>query len=60
MLGGLVHQPSFYYGQFSVSKIQAGNLTVLATLTGSATRVVGGWLADKIGRALSHAFPVIF
>ena len=41
--------PSFYYGQFHVSKIQAGNLTVLATLTGSATRVVGGWLADKIG-----------
>jgi MFS transporter, NNP family, nitrate/nitrite transporter len=41
--------PSFFYSQFHVSKIQAGNLTVLATLTGSATRVLGGWFADRIG-----------
>jgi NNP family nitrate/nitrite transporter-like MFS transporter len=41
--------PSFYYGQFHVSKIQAGNLTVLATLTGSLFRVVGGWFADRVG-----------
>jgi NNP family nitrate/nitrite transporter-like MFS transporter len=41
--------PSFYVKQFHVTKIQAGSLTVLATLTGSATRVLGGWFADKIG-----------
>jgi len=41
--------PSFFYAQFHVTKIQAGELTVLATLTGSATRVVGGWFADKVG-----------
>ena len=41
--------PSFYFAQFHVTKIQAGELTVLATLTGSATRVLGGWLADRIG-----------
>ena len=41
--------PSFYYSQFHVTKVQAGSLTVLATLTGSATRVVGGWFADRIG-----------
>jgi NNP family nitrate/nitrite transporter-like MFS transporter len=41
--------PSFFYAQFHVTKIQAGELTVLATLTGSATRVVGGYLADRIG-----------
>lgn len=41
--------PSFYFKQFHVSKIEAGSLTVLATITGSATRVVGGWLADRIG-----------
>jgi NNP family nitrate/nitrite transporter-like MFS transporter len=41
--------PSFFYAQFHVTKIQAGELTVLATLTGSATRVVGGWFADRIG-----------
>jgi MFS transporter, NNP family, nitrate/nitrite transporter len=27
----------------------AGELTVLATLTGSATRVLGGWFGDRIG-----------
>jgi NNP family nitrate/nitrite transporter-like MFS transporter len=41
--------PSFYVKQFHVTKIQAGSLTVLATLTGSVTRVLGGWFADRIG-----------
>jgi MFS transporter, NNP family, nitrate/nitrite transporter len=41
--------PSFYVKQFHVTKIQAGSLTVLATLTGSLTRVLGGWFADRIG-----------
>ena len=41
--------PSFYYAQFHVTKIVAGELTVLATLTGSATRVLGGWFADRVG-----------
>jgi NNP family nitrate/nitrite transporter-like MFS transporter len=48
-LGLATFLPSFYFGQFHVSKIQAGSLTVLATLTGSATRVLGGWLADQFG-----------
>ncbi len=41
--------PSFYYAQFHVTKIMAGELTVLATLTGSATRVLGGWFSDRVG-----------
>jgi anaerobic selenocysteine-containing dehydrogenase len=41
--------PSFYYSRFHVTKVQAGSLTVLATLTGSLTRAVGGWLSDKSG-----------
>ncbi len=41
--------PSFFYAQFHVSKVEAGTLTVFATLTGSATRVLGGWTADRIG-----------
>lgn len=41
--------PSFFYSQFHVSKVQAGTLTVFATLTGSITRVIGGWFADRIG-----------
>jgi NNP family nitrate/nitrite transporter-like MFS transporter len=41
--------PSFFYQQFHVTKVQAGTLTVLATLTGSVTRVVGGYFADRVG-----------
>ncbi len=48
-LGLATFLPSFYVKQFHVTKIQAGSLTVLATLTGSATRVLGGWFADRIG-----------
>jgi NNP family nitrate/nitrite transporter-like MFS transporter len=48
-LGLATFLPSFYYSQFHVSKVQAGTLTVLATLTGSLTRIVGGWLADRFG-----------
>ncbi|HEX3437057.1 MAG TPA: MFS transporter [Pseudacidobacterium sp.] len=48
-LGLATFLPSFYFNQFHVSKIEAGSLTVLATLTGSATRVLGGWLADRFG-----------
>jgi len=48
-LGLATFLPSFFYSQFHVTKIQAGSLTVLATLTDSLTRVFGGWLADRIG-----------
>ena len=41
--------PTFYVTQFHMTKVQAGTFTVFATLTGSATRVLGGWFADKIG-----------
>ena len=51
-LGLATFLPSFYYSQFHVTKVQAGSLTVLATLTGSLTRVLGGWLADKNRRAV--------
>ena len=48
-LGLSTFLPSFYYSQFHVSKVQAGSLTVLATLTGSLTRVAGGFFADRFG-----------
>jgi NNP family nitrate/nitrite transporter-like MFS transporter len=41
--------PSFYYAQFHMTKVQAGSYTVLATFTGSLTRVLGGYFADKVG-----------
>jgi NNP family nitrate/nitrite transporter-like MFS transporter len=48
-LGLATFLPSFFYSQFHVTKVQAGSLTVLATLTGSLTRVLGGWFADRVG-----------
>src|SRR5437763_16847067 len=48
-LGLATFLPSFYYSQFPVTRVQAGSLTVLATLTGSLTRVLGGCFADRIG-----------
>jgi len=41
--------PSLFVSQFHIAKSQAGTLTMLATLTGSITRVFGGWFADKVG-----------
>ncbi len=41
--------PSLFVSQFHIAKTQAGTLTMLATLTGSLTRVAGGWFADRIG-----------
>lgn len=53
--------PSFFYSQFHVSKVEAGTLTVFATITGSLTRVVGGWFADKLGgiTTLSAVFLIV-
>jgi len=41
--------PTYFFDQFKVTKVEAGQLTMLATLMGSATRVVGGWLSDRWG-----------
>jgi len=41
--------PSYYFEQFSVSKVQAGQLTMLAAFMGATLRVVGGWLSDRWG-----------
>ena len=41
--------PTYFYDQFKVTKVEAGQLTMLATLMGSAVRVVGGWISDRIG-----------
>jgi len=48
-LGLATFLPSLYVAQFHITKTQAGTLTMMATLLGSGTRVLGGWFADKIG-----------
>ncbi len=51
--------PSFFYAQFGVSKVAAGQLTVLAALMGSAIRVVGGWASDRIGGILTLSIVLV-
>jgi NNP family nitrate/nitrite transporter-like MFS transporter len=41
--------PSYYFEQFSVSKVQAGQLTMLAAFMGATLRVAGGWISDRWG-----------
>lgn len=41
--------PTYYYDQFGVSKVQAGQLTMLAALMGAVVRVFGGWISDHWG-----------
>lgn len=41
--------PSYYYDQFGVSKVEAGQLTMLAAFMGAAVRVAGGWMGDRWG-----------
>jgi len=41
--------PTFFHDQFGVTKVQAGQLTMLAAVMGSAIRVVGGYISDKWG-----------
>jgi len=53
--------PTYFYDQFKVTKVEAGQLTMLATLVGSGTRIVGGYLSDRIGgiNALSVVMIVV-
>ena len=53
--------PTYFYDQFGVSKVEAGQLTMLAALMGSAIRIVGGWASDRWGgiNTLSAVFGVI-
>ncbi len=41
--------PTYYYDQFGVSKVQAGQLTMMAAFMGAAVRVLGGWISDRWG-----------
>jgi len=41
--------PTYYYDQFAVSKVQAGQLAMLAAFMGSAVRIFGGAISDRWG-----------
>jgi NNP family nitrate/nitrite transporter-like MFS transporter len=48
-IGFISFLPSYYHDQFGVTKVQAGQLTMLAAFVGAAMRVAGGWLSDRFG-----------
>ncbi|HSC14197.1 MAG TPA: MFS transporter [Gammaproteobacteria bacterium] len=48
-IGLISFLPTYYYDQFGVSKVEAGQLTMLAAFMGAALRVFGGWIADHWG-----------
>ncbi len=48
-IGLVTFLPSYFYDQFGVSKVQAGQLTMLAAFMGAAVRVFGGWISDHWG-----------
>jgi len=48
-IGLISFLPSYYYDQFGVSKVQAGQLTMLAAFMGAALRIFGGWISDHWG-----------
>ncbi len=41
--------PTYYFDQFGVSKVEAGQLTMLAAFMGAMVRVFGGWISDRLG-----------
>lgn len=41
--------PTFFHDQFGVTKVEAGQLTMLAAIMGSGIRIVGGYISDRWG-----------
>ncbi len=52
--------PTYFHDQFGVTKVEAGQLTMLATLMGSAVRVVGGYISDRIGGINTLTWVLVF
>jgi MFS transporter, NNP family, nitrate/nitrite transporter len=48
-IGLVAFLPTYYYNQFGVSKVQAGQLTMMAAFMGATLRVFGGWISDRWG-----------
>ncbi len=48
-IGLITFLPTYYHDQFGVTKVAAGQLTMLAAFMGAAVRVAGGWISDRWG-----------
>ncbi|MCX6297118.1 MAG: MFS transporter [Bacteroidetes bacterium] len=51
--------PTYFYDQFHVSKVEAGQLTMIAALIGSILRIVGGWISDRLGGITTLSFVLV-
>ncbi len=40
---------TFFYEQYHVSKVSAGDFTTVVVVSGSLMRPIGGWLSDRVG-----------
>ena len=48
-IGLATFMPTFFYNSFAMTKVQAGVYATIATFMVSATRVLGGYVADRLG-----------
>lgn len=48
-IGLVTFLPTYFHDQFGVTKVEAGQLTMLAAVMGSGIRIIGGWVSDKVG-----------
>ena len=53
--------PTYFHDQFGVTKIEAGQLTMLAAFMGSGVRILGGYVSDRFGgiTTLTAVFGVV-
>ena len=58
-IGLVTFLPTYFYDQFGVTKIEAGQLTMLAAVMGSGIRVIGGWISDKVGGINTLTFVLV-
>ncbi len=52
--------PTFFHDQYGVTKIQAGQLTMLAAVMGSGVRILGGHISDRWGGINSLTLVFVF
>ncbi len=58
-LGLATYLPTFFHDQFGIEQSEAKYYTTFAVLMGSGVRVVGGWVADKLGGILAVSVIMI-
>ena len=58
-IGLVTFLPTYFYDQFGVTKVEAGQLTMLAAVMGSGIRVIGGWISDKVGGINTLTFVLV-